>query len=141
MTVTVRNNAKQLKSELQKRLDKALHQIGQSVVGDARENITDNDTVDTGLLRAQTTFEVYLSDLKVRIGNPLKYAIYIEYGTGLYAENGKGRKTPWVYEDRKGVAHFTRGSHPAPFLRPALEEGKKTVKDIVEKNLKGFGGA
>jgi phage gpG-like protein len=29
---------------------------------------------------------------------PLEYAPYVEYGTGLFAENGKGRKeVPWVY--------------------------------------------
>lgn len=93
---------------------------------------------------------------------PLFYAPYVEFGTGKFAEGGKGRKEiPWVYvednsssesntskktyteeEANKAVAYLrskglnafkTEGQHPKPFLRPALYNNKeKCLKDIKE---------
>jgi HK97 gp10 family phage protein len=62
----------------------------------------------------------------------VQYAVYVEYGTGIYAEEGNGRQTGWIYPDRKGELHFTRGMHPHPFMRPAAEqEGPKLYDDVV----------
>lgn len=63
---------------------------------------------------------------------PLEYAPYIEFGTGLFAEDGKGRKdVPWVYCDEKGEFHTTRGISPHPFMRPALEENRDKIREIL----------
>lgn len=64
----------------------------------------------------------------------LEYAPYVEYGTGLFAENGQGRKTGWAYEDEKtGETIWTRGQKPQPYLRPALNENReKIVEDLKE---------
>ena len=62
------------------------------------------------------------------------YAIYVEYGTGIYAPNGNGRPIPWVYTPDNGE-HFywTRGQHPQPFMNPALENAKdKIFRDLTE---------
>jgi hypothetical protein len=58
----------------------------------------------------------------VTIGSNLFYSIYVELGTGIFAEKGNGRKTPWVWKDFNGKWHFTRGMKARPFLRPAVEE-------------------
>ena len=92
---------------------------------------------DTGALRRSITskIEVTGSEIDGIVFTPLEYAPYIEYGTGLYAENGNGRQTPWVYRDDKGDYHYTHGQHPHPFLRPALNENKdeiiKTIKEAL----------
>lgn len=92
---------------------------------------------DTGALRRSITskIEVTGSEIDGIVFTPLEYAPYIEYGTGLYAENGNGRQTPWVYRDDKGDYHYTHGQHPQPFLRPALNENKdeiiKTIKEAL----------
>lgn len=69
--------------------------------------------------------------------NPLEYAPYVEYGTGLFAENGNGRKeVPWAYEDeRTGKLIFTSGQKPQPFIRPALNENRENVKRILKEGL------
>ncbi len=69
--------------------------------------------------------------------NPLEYAPYVEFGTGLFAENGNGRKdVPWAYEDEKtGELIWTKGNHPQPFLRPALNENREEVKRILKEGL------
>ena len=62
------------------------------------------------------------------------YAIYVEYGTGIYAPNGNGRPIPWVYTPDNGE-HFywTQGQHPQPFMNPAYENTKdKIFRDLTE---------
>ena len=63
----------------------------------------------------------------------LEYAPYVEYGTGLFAEGGNGRKdVPWAYEDEKtGKLIWTSGMHPQPYLRPALNENREEIKRIL----------
>ena len=64
---------------------------------------------------------------------PLEYAPYVEYGTGLFAEAGNGRKdVPWNYQDDEGEWHSTSGQHPRPFLRPALNENREQIIRLLE---------
>lgn len=66
---------------------------------------------------------------------PLEYAPYVEYGTGLFAESGGRKDVPWSYQDDKGEWHSTKGQHPQPFMRPALSENQKRVKEILEEGI------
>lgn len=94
---------------------------------------------DTGALRRsmQSKVEVTGNEIDGIVFTPLEYAPYVEYGTGLYAENGNGRKTGWAYKDEKtGETIWTRGQHPQPYLRPALEENKDKIKQIIKEALK-----
>ena len=64
---------------------------------------------------------------------PLEYAPYVEYGTGLFAEAGNGRKdVPWHYQDDEGEWHSTSGQRPKPFLRPALDENREQIIRLLE---------
>ena len=64
------------------------------------------------------------------------YAPYVEYGTGLFAENGNGRQdVPWRYEDDEGDWHTTYGMEPHPFMRPALQENRQKVLGILKEGL------
>lgn len=73
----------------------------------------------------------------VTIGTPVEYGIYQEYGTGLFAEGGKGRKTGWAYKDEQtGKTVFTRGNRPRPFLRWALDKIKPDLDNIFFKEFK-----
>lgn len=62
---------------------------------------------------------------------PLEYAPYVEFGTGLFAENGGRQDVPWCYQDDKGEWHTTSGQHPQPFLRPALNENREEILRIL----------
>ena len=92
---------------------------------------------------------------------PIFYAPYVEYGTGLFAEGGNGRKeVPWVYieggggiksnkktvyathqdaeesaaylREVKGLdAVVTYGLKPTPYMRPALYENREKIKRIL----------
>lgn len=67
---------------------------------------------------------------------PLEYAPYVEYGTGLFAEAGDGRKdVPWSYQDDEGEWHSTSGQKPQPFMRPALNNNISMIKQILKEEL------
>lgn len=68
---------------------------------------------------------------------PLEYAPYVEFGTGLFAENGGRQDVPWCYKDDKGEWHTTSGQHPQPFMRPALNENREQIKRILQEGLNG----
>lgn len=93
---------------------------------------------DTGALRNSIQSEVQSDgiDIKGVVFSPLEYAPYVEYGTGLFAEEN-GRKTPWTYEDEEtGERIFTRGQKPHPYLRPALFENREKITKILEESVK-----
>ena len=66
---------------------------------------------------------------------PLEYAPYVEYGTGLFAEQGGRTDVPWSYQDEEGEWHSTSGQKPQPFMRPALDNNKAMIKQILMEEL------
>ena len=87
---------------------------------------------DTGALARSITSKI--EDTEGIIFTPLEYAPYVEYGTGLFAEEG-GRSTPWIYKDDKGEWHKTSGQKPHPFMRPALEENREKIINILKEGI------
>lgn len=74
---------------------------------------------------------------KAVVGSNEDNAIYEEYGTGIYAENG-GRKTPWKYRDKKtGKWYLTRGKHGTKAFRTAGEGHKSEVLNIMANAMRG----
>jgi len=60
------------------------------------------------------------TDTEATIYTDMEYAHYQEYGTGIYAEDGQGRSTPWTYFDIKRQKFVTTsGNKPQPYMRPA----------------------
>lgn len=84
---------------------------------------------DTGALRRSITSKI--EGDKGIVYTPLEYAPYVEYGTGLFAENGGRKDVPWYYEDDKGEWHKTSGQKPQPFMRPALNQNREQILRIL----------
>lgn len=95
---------------------------------------------ETGDLKGSISYQVNDSELVAYIGTNCEYAIYVEYGTGEFAENGNGRKGGWLYKTPDGEVHFTYGMEPRPYLRPAFRQNQKAIKDILADCLKSLGG-
>jgi HK97 gp10 family phage protein len=66
---------------------------------------------------------------------PLFYAPYVEFGTGLFAENGGRSDVPWSYKDEQGEWHSTSGMKPQPYMRPALDENREDIKKILAEGV------
>ena len=89
-----------------------------------------------GDLRRSITSKV--EGLEGVVYTPLEYAPYVEYGTGLFAEAGDGRKdVPWCYQDDEGEWHSTSGMKPHPYMRPALNENREEIKRILKEGITG----
>lgn len=61
-----------------------------------------------------------------------EYGIYVEFGTGIYATEGNGRDTPWVYYNN-GRYYYTRGMKAQPFWNPSLEVAMKHFSTEMNK--------
>lgn len=96
--------------------------------------------VNTGGLRDSIGYQVNESELVAYVGTNCEYAIYVEFGTGEFAENGTGRRGGWLYKDAEGEVHFTYGMPPRQYLRPAFRQNQKAIKDILADCLRDLGG-
>lgn len=90
-----------------------------------------------GTLRNSITSEVREEggELVGVVYTPLEYAPYVEYGTGLFAEEGGRKDVPWHYQDEKGEWHSTSGQKPQPFMRPALDENREEIMRILREGI------
>lgn len=90
---------------------------------------------DKGALRNSIQYNVKIKGDNIvgTIFTPLYYAPYVEFGTGLFAEDEGRKDVPWCYQDDEGNWHTTRGQRPQPFLRPALNDNKAKIKSILRE--------
>lgn len=117
-----------------KKLEAAMGKACALVEGAAKKNAPKG----TGELRRSIQSEVKTEGKEVTgiVFTPLEYAPYVEFGTGLFAEGGNGRKdVPWSYQDDKGEWHSTKGMHPHPYMRPALTDNQEKIKEIITGGL------
>ena len=106
--------------------------------GELESQTKRNTAVDTGQLKGSWTNTVNTEKLEAQIGSPLENAIWEEFGTGQYALNGNGRKTPWVYQDAKGNWHKTSGKRPKRALFNAFTTKKKALIASAQNKFKGL---
>jgi HK97 gp10 family phage protein len=89
----------------------------------------------TGNLQNSVQTEAFVEDgvPTSETGPTADYAEYVEYGTGIYATNGNGRKTPWFYVDDNGVGHFTHGMEAQPFAEPGYQAALARLPALAER--------
>jgi len=89
--------------------------------------------VRTSNLRNSITHRVEQEELLGHVFSSVPYAPYVEVGTGIYSSQGDGRQTPWIYYDpATGKKVWTRGSHPHPYLKPAMDENISAILNCFE---------
>lgn len=101
---------------------------------EAKQNVPSG----TGMLRNSIGSEVKKeADTVVgEVGTPLQYAVYVEYGTGLFAKDGNGRQdVPWHYKDAKGEWHSTSGQKPSLFLTSAMNKLRQQIVNLIGGNV------
>ena len=126
-------NLEKLISKLNKLSDQQMEQALNKACILVENQAKENCPVDTGELRMSITHYVE-GDTGV-VGTNKQYAPYVEYGTGLFAEEGGRKDVPWCYQDDKGDWHTTSGQKPQPFMRPALNENREEVIRIIKEAL------
>ncbi len=88
--------------------------------------------VATSRLKQSIDYIVDDDELVGYVGTNVDYAIYVEFGTGEFSENGNGRKGGWMYKDPSGEWFFTWGIEPQPYLRPAFRQTKGQIEALAK---------
>ena len=95
-----------------------------------------NSRVKTG--QTKNSFQASVDEAEgiAYIGSNYENAIWEEFGTGLYALNGDGRKNvPWFYYDQEGNLHKTFGKHPTRAFWNAYNQLQGKIKEMAERVL------
>lgn len=131
-----------------RRLSIAIKKYGDGIINDVKRVIAETARliqsnaqamapVDDGDLRKSIEVDIRDGGFTAIVTVGAHYAIYVEYGTGIYAVNGDGRKTPWTYySDKLGRFVRTRGMEAQPFWFPAVEIGRQ----YFHAEMKRLGG-
>ena len=120
-------------------MDKAIIAFFNEVGGEVAAQAARRTRVDSGQLAGDWDYKIDEGAKTVTIGNPQENAIWEEFGTGMYALKGNGRKTPWKYKHPKRGWVTTRGKTPTRALFNAWEATKGKVEKQLQKVLKGLG--
>lgn len=136
-SIKVTDNSAEVLAALQDQAEAALEAVGNQAVSHSKSIVTAESRVDTGALRNSINHLVSMDEQAVYVGTNQEYAIYNEYGTGIYLDGGGGRQSPWSYKDKRGKWHRTRGMKPIHFLRDAIAKHLDEYKQIIELYLRG----
>ena len=104
----------------------------EEVGGEVEAQTKRNTKVDTGKTKGSWEHVVNAEKMEVRVGSRYKNALWEEFGTGIYALNGDGRKTRWVYRTEDGKFHSTVGKKP----RRALYNAYNSTKNAIIREAK-----
>ena len=119
-------------------LRKPLIKVGNDIENAAKQNANGAFDQPTGTLKRRIRAELVGTN-SVEVGTNLKYAVYVEHGTGLYAFDGVGRAStpehpiPWTYKGSDGKFYTTYGMRPKPFLIPAFNSKKYNFIKYVKE--------
>lgn len=85
--------------------------------------------IDGGATKSSWRNVVDERKLEAQIGSRMENAIWEEFGTGIYALNGDGRKdVPWTYRSEKdGKFYKTKGKKPSRAFHHAYQTMKPRV--------------
>lgn len=126
---------------------KALNRWGEAIEADVKRIVVETAYLlkaeavarapeDTGDLKRSIEVDILNDGLTAIVTVGVHYAIYIEFGTGIYAVKGNGRKTPWSYYSNKLDQWVTtRGMQAQPFWFPAIE----IAQDYFKKEMRKLG--
>jgi HK97 gp10 family phage protein len=118
--------------KLDKIVDRALTESGILIQSRAKQLAP----VDFGQLRKSISRALDSGQKTITVFTNLEYAIFVEFGTGIHAEDGKGKREPWTYfSKRLGRYVTTQGHKSRPFMRVALLGARNSIATIFKKRL------
>lgn len=136
-------------------LDGTVQQYLEEVGSELESAAASGSPVDNGQLK--NSWDHVISENEVTIGSPLENAVWNEFGTGIHAANGDGRKTSWyipvegytgkrkptyqgeviVVEGRDGTKFYkTDGKMPRHTLQHAFDQTKPLAESHMAQLLR-----
>lgn len=133
--VILEDNFEKIMKALSMSAKEFLYTAGAEVTNEAKKNAR----TDTGYTKSGWKYTVDETAKEAIVGNIHQNAIWEEFGTGIYAENadgsksGKGRQTPWVYENKNGEKVWTRGKTATHNLTKSIDKVKGELKGKAQE--------
>lgn len=103
--------------------------------GEIESKTKRNCAVVTGRTKGSFTHRLDEGNFSCSIGSDYENAIWEEFGTGIYAVNGNGRRTAWVYKDEHGKGHFTRGKRPKRMMFKAYASSRSLIESKAKEKF------
>ena len=104
--------------------------------GELEAQVKRNTKVKTGKTKNSWQHRVDEKNHVAYVGSNYENAIWEEFGTGIYAQNGNGRKdVPWTYQSEDGKWHKTKGKKPRRALQNAFSRLKNKIQSYFEKRF------
>ena len=107
----------------------------EEVGGELESQVKQNTKVDTGKTKGSWEHVVNAEKMEVQVGSRYKNALWEELGTGIYALNGDGRQTRWVYRTPDGKYHSTVGKKPRRAFYKAYNSKKNAIIDEARRRF------
>lgn len=127
------NNSNKIIKELGNEIINALEEAS----GELEAEVKRNTKVKTGKTKQSWQHTVDEQKYVAYVGSNYENAIREEFGTGIYALNGNGRKdVPWHYMDESGQWHSTKGKKPRRAFKKAYLRLKPLIKKFFKERLK-----
>ena len=128
---------------LSNQIANTLDDIAGDIARSMRRRLDNHGHIDTGQLFNSIRYETEVNrntvESSVYIDAKSKdgawYAEFLEFGTGIYNEDGLGRQTPWAWQDRFGNWHITNGMTPDPFIRPSIAENVSGLEEEISHDI------
>ena len=96
-----------------------------------------NTKVKTGKTKGSWEHVVHEDEHYAEVGSRYQNALWEELGTGIYALNGDGRKTKWVYTPDGGKHYYTTvGKKPRRALWNAYSSLKNRIIRSAQQRFK-----
>ena len=123
-------------------ITRGLHQYKRKVLNEAKRGIAETTMllhtesssrapVDTGALK--NSIDMSISGFHGRVSVGSSYALYLEFGTGIYATKGsRAKKIPWSYF-KDGKWYRTYGMVAQPFWYPSIDEARRYFKSYFNR--------
>lgn len=142
VTVTSKSNFGKWKDDMENAIERALYRVGLEAEGNAKEKITANKSVDTGLLRNSITFALSGGKANTRKYRAIKPDKKGVYRVGKYEGTAPEERMKAVYigtnvEYGAYVELGARGRAGKPFLKPAATGHTEEYKRIFLDELEG----
>ena len=133
MSVVFKDFSRIVLQKIQETGEQFLEEVG----GEVEAQTKRNTKVDTGKTKGSWEHIVDADKMEVQIGSRYQNALWEEFGTGIYALNGDGRKTKWVYKNPKdGKFYATVGKKPRRALFRAYERKKNLIIREARRRFK-----
>ena len=133
MSIVFKDFSKIVQQKIQETGEIFLEEVG----GEVEAQTKRNTKVDTGKTKGSWEHRVNADKMEVQIGSRYKNALWEELGTGIYALNGDGRKTKWVYKSPKdGKFYATVGKKPRRALYRAYQSKRNLIIREARRRFK-----